>query len=277
MGPHLIELSGIADDSETVAMLEIEDRNRVRVITLDRPESLNSFDDALYRATAAALREAGERHDIACVVITGAGRAFSAGQDLAEMGSIDPSEEMEDGYGFTKLFDALCSFPKPLVAAVNGVGVGIGMTMLLHCDLVFIAEDARLRVPFTALGVVPEAASSVLLPAVVGHQAASWILYTSSWVSAQQAHEWGLAFKVVANEVLLDEALAAAREIAKMPTSSLMATKRLVLATRADAVRDANAREQVDFQRMIGQPANVEAITAFLERRDPDFAKLPPA
>lgn len=257
-------------------MLQIQDHGRVRVLMLDRPEALNAFHTPLYRAVAAALRDAAANHEVACVVITGAGRAFSAGQDLGEMGSIEPGSDAAVGHGFPDLFDALSTFPKPLIAAVNGVGVGIGLTMLLHADLVLMAHDARLRAPFTALGVVPEAASSALLPAAIGRQPAAWTLYTSSWVSAEDAREWGLAWKVVDRAILMDEALVAAQEIAKMPTASLVATKRLVLEARREQVATANRNEQVEFQRMLGQPANVEAITAFLEKRDPDFSKLPP-
>jgi enoyl-CoA hydratase/carnithine racemase len=265
-----------AKRQERVTSLRSEDHGRVRLLTLDRPEALNAFDNALYHATATALRQAAECHDVACVVITGAGRAFSAGQDIGEMSQIDPASGEATEHGFTSLFDALSTFEKPLVVAVNGAGVGIGMTMLLHADLVVMAEHARVRVPFTALGVAPEAASSYLLPAVVGSQAAAWALYTSAWVSAREALDWGLAWRVVPGDALLHEALEIAGEIAKMPTSSLVATKRLVLDARADLVRAANVREQQAFQRLLGGPANVEALTAFLEKREPDFAGLPP-
>ncbi len=255
-------------------MLRTEDHGRVRLLTLDRPQALNAFDNALYRATFAALREAGDDHDVACVVITGAGRAFSAGQDLGEMGEIDP--DSSESHGFPELFDALSTFTKPLIAAVNGLGIGIGMTMLLHADLVIMADSARLRAPFTALGVVPEAASSLLLEAAIGRQAAAWTLYTSSWVSATEAQRWGLAWKVVPAEIVVDEAVAIGSEIATMATDSLVETKRLVLAARADAVAETNRREQRVFQRMIGGPANAEAISAFLEKREPDFSGLTP-
>jgi enoyl-CoA hydratase/carnithine racemase len=258
-------------------MIRIDDRDRVRTITFDRPERLNAFNDALYHASADGLRDAADRHDIACVVLTGAGRAFSAGQDLAEMATIDPNSGTDAAeHGFPVFFEAVSTFPKPLVAAVNGLGVGIGLTMLLYCDLVVMAESARLRAPFTALGVVPEAASSHMLPVVAGHQAAAWALYTSAWISAAEAKEWGLAWQVVPDGDALAAALTLAGEIAAMPTASLVETKRLVMASRTDAVRDANAREQRMFQAMLGRPANVEALTAFLEKRDPDFRSLPP-
>jgi enoyl-CoA hydratase/carnithine racemase len=255
-------------------MLKIDDRNdgRVRVLTLDRPDALNAFDTPLYNAVADALRDASADDEVRCVVVTGHGRAFSAGQDLGEMSRIDVSAGEQGGpHGFPNLLAALTSFDKPLLAAVNGLGVGIGFTMLLQCDLVFMGRSARLRAPFVPLGVVPEAAGSLLMPAVMGNQSASYALYTGAWIKADQAVACGLAWKVVADEELLDEVFACADEIAKMPTVSLVETKRLVVAARVDAIAAARAREDEAFSRLVGGPANLEAITAFLEKRDPVF------
>ncbi|MFM8972524.1 MAG: enoyl-CoA hydratase/isomerase family protein, partial [Actinomycetota bacterium] len=140
-------------------VIEVIDRDRVRLVTFDRPEALNAFDDAMYHATARALTEAAADDGIACVVLTGRGRAFSAGQDLGEMSRIDPTvvdPGATPGSGFPHFLDTLADFPKPVIAAVNGLGVGVGLTMLLHVDLALISETARLRAPFVPLGVVPE-------------------------------------------------------------------------------------------------------------------------
>ncbi len=248
-------------------MLDIDDRNggRVRVLTFDRPEALNAFDTALYDASAAALRDASADDAVRCVVLTGRGRAFSAGQDLTEMGRIVGSAPENGGHGFPRFLDALITFDKPLLAAVNGVGVGIGFTMLLHCDLVVIAQGARLRAPFVPLGVVPEASSSLLMPAVMGNQRASYFLYTGTWMSADDAVDAGIAYKAVPDADLMAEVFAIADEIAKMPTVSLVESKRLAVTARIDAVRAANLREQEVFARLAGAPANMEAIAAFLE------------
>jgi enoyl-CoA hydratase/carnithine racemase len=257
--------------------LIVEDTEGVRVLTLNRPEALNAFDTALYDACGSALTEAADRDDLACVVITGTGRAFSAGQDLGEMSRIDPAgggDGDPGGHGFPRFLDTAAAFPKPLLAAVNGIGVGIGMTMLLHCDLVLIADTARLRAPFVPLGVVPEAAGSLLMPVIMGNQRASYSLYTGEWIDAHQAVECGLALRAVAADRLLDETLDLARRIARMPVVSLVESKRLVLAARLDAIRAARAREDAVFARLVGGPANMEAITAFLEKRDPDFSRL---
>jgi enoyl-CoA hydratase/carnithine racemase len=261
-------------------MLLVDDRDGVRVLTLNRPEALNAFDTPLYDACAAALHEAAARADIACVVLTGTGRAFSAGQDLGEMARIDPSaagpRADDPGPGFPRFIDTVAAFEKPLIAAVNGLGVGIGLTVLLHCDVVLIARGARLRAPFVPLGVVPEAAGSLLMPAVMGGQRAALALYTGEWLTAEDAVECGLALRAVEPDALLPDAMELAGRIARMPVSSLMETKRLVLAGRIDAVHAARAREDAAFAHMVGGPANLEALSAFLEKRAPDFRSLTP-
>ena len=260
-----------------MAILEVVDDARVRVLTLNRPEALNAFNDELYHAAGAALEEAAERADIACVVITGTGRAFSAGQDLAEMGrlSAESHHDFGDvGPGFPRFLDTLAAFGKPVIAAVNGIGVGIGMTMLLHVDLAFIASTARLRAPFVPLGVVPEAAGSLLMPIVMGNQRAALKLYTGDWITADEAVEYGLALRAVEPDELMNVTMDLAGRIARMPVASLSATKRIVVEGRIDAVRAARAREDRAFTGMIGQPANMEAIAAFLEKREPDFSRL---
>lgn len=260
-------------------MLDIDDEQRVRTLTLNRPEALNAFNDALYRAAGDALRDAAARDDIACVVITGNGRAFSAGQDLGEMRAIDPGagageREARAEHGFPNFLDTLAAFPKPVLAAVNGLGVGIGLTMLLHCDIVVMSDAARLRAPFVPLGVAPEAASSLMLPAVMGNQHAAVALYTGEWISAEEAVATGIAWKCVPADRLMPETHDLARRIATMPVASLTETKRLVVASRIDAIRIARQREDEVFARMVGAPANLEAITAFMEKRAPDFSHL---
>jgi enoyl-CoA hydratase/carnithine racemase len=258
-------------------MLEITDDARVRVLTLNRPEALNAFNDELYHTAGAALEDAEASSDVACVVITGTGRAFSAGQDLAEMGRLSaeaPNDFGDAGPGFPHFLDTLAAFGKPVIAAVNGIGVGIGMTMLLHVDIAFVATTARLRAPFVPLGVVPEAAGSLLMPVIMGNQRAALKLYTGDWISADEAVECGLALQAVEPDELMNVTMEVARRIAKMPVASLSATKKIVVESRIDAVRAARAREDRAFTGMIGQPANMEAITAFLEKREPDFSRL---
>lgn len=262
-------------------MLRTDDHGRVRLLTLDRPEALNAFNTALYDTVAAALNDAAADGDIAVVVLTGEGRAFSAGQDLGEMADLAASMEESGGegsgagHGFPRFMDALIGFPKPLIAAVNGLGVGLGLTMVGHCDLTLVAESARFRPPFTALGVVPEAAASYTLPAMMGWQAANHALLTSRWISADEAVASGLALRKVADAELVPEALALAAEIAVWPISSLVGTKRVLRAAHTEAVAEAREREDREFAAMTGSPANLEALTAFLEKRTPDFTNIP--
>jgi enoyl-CoA hydratase/carnithine racemase len=267
-------------------VIGVEDRARVRLVTFRRLEARNAFDTAMYAAVGEALEQAAARDDLAVVVLTGEGPAFCAGQDLAEMGRLSPDAghdaDRGDGlpaeaeeHGFRRFIAAIEVFPKPIVAAVNGIAVGLGTTMLPYCDLVLASSDARFRLPFARLGVVPEAGSTFTLPAVMGWQPAAHAFYTADWIDADAALAAGLVLRVCEPDDLLDEALRVAGAIARMPVISLVETKRLLLATRLDAVRAAREREEATFGRILGNPASREAITAFLEKREPDFTNLP--
>jgi len=233
-------------------------RDGVAVITLNRPKQRNAFNNRLYDDTRAALAEARDDDRVHAVLITGAAGAFSAGQDIGEMGS---------GYAFGPFMDELSSFDKPLLAAVNGVAVGIGLTMLLHCDVVYVGESARLRAPFVSLGLVPEAGSSLLLPLVVGPQRAAEVLFTNEWINASRAVGIGLAARALPDSELLPAALAKAAEIAVQPLAALRHTKQVLLASRADALRAARAREDRAMAVRMGSPENLAAIRAFREKR----------
>jgi enoyl-CoA hydratase/carnithine racemase len=240
----------------------------VRLLAMNRPGRKNAFNNALYRAMAAAITAARDDAGVRVLVITGAGDAFSAGQDLREM-SADPES------GFPAFIAALTACDKPILAAVNGVGIGIGLTMLLHTDINYIAAGARLRVPFVTLGVVPEAASSLLLPVVAGHQRAAEILFTARWITAEEAVALGLAIAVVPADRLLDTTLAKAAEIAAQPPDAVRHTKRLLTVWKQQAIAEARRREDEAFQQRLGTPENLEAIRAFFEKRPPDFRRGP--
>lgn len=265
--------------------LIVEDVGRIRVLTLAREAALNAFDNALYRDLADAMDAARSDSAVAAVILTAQGRAFSAGQDMTQMAAIgreiggaegvgaEEGGNAEDA-GFPVLMAALEAFDKPLVAAVNGLGVGLGFTILAHCDLVIMAQSARLRAPFCPLGVAPEAASSMLFPARMGWQDAAWVLFSGEWITAQDALHTGIAWKVVPAEEVMATTLEAVGKIVRWPIPSLVATKRAMLAGRADAVRRARDTEDAAFARLIGSPGNIEAVTAFLEKRDPDFTGI---
>ena len=255
-------------------MLEIDDRDRIRLLTLDRPEALNAFNEELYDAATDALLAAADDRSVAVVVVTGRGRAFSAGQDVVEMSRRNQGGFEGGRHGFPGFVDALVDFPKPLISAVNGLALGIGATMLALSDLVFMASDARVRCPFTALAVAPEAASSVTFPSLLGRHNATWALMSSEWLSAEECREMGLAWRVCDPEALLDETMRHASVLASKSISSLVESKATITAALRPAIDAARDRENAAFARLMGAPANLEALTALAERREPDFTTI---
>lgn len=248
--------------------LLIDDTNRVRTLTLNRPEALNAFNEALYDATAEALLAAADDPEVAVVVLTGTGRGFSAGTDLAEMQARITDPDFTPGkHGFPGMIDALSAFPKPLICAVNGVGVGIGATILGYADLAFMSSTARLKCPFTSLGVAPEAASSYLLPQLVGRQNAAWLLMSSEWVDAQEALRMGLVWRVCEPEELLPETRRHAEVLASRPVSSLMAVKHTMTEPIRPGIAAATERENAHFAELMGAQANAAALASFAERK----------
>jgi enoyl-CoA hydratase/carnithine racemase len=245
--------------------LQVADGDGVRLLTLNRPDALNSFNDELWDATRDALLDAQAREDIKCVVLTGTGRAFTAGQDLGEMAA-PPSHDDNELHGYRGFIPVLEEFDKPLLAAVNGIGVGIGITALAFCDLVVMAESARLKAPFVSLGVTTEAAGSVSLPARMGWAAAAHLIFTGGWLSSAEALACGLAWRVVPDADLLDETMALARTIGAQPVGALTATKRLMVAGRLDQWRAARVREDSEFVRLVGAPENLAALEAFFNK-----------
>lgn len=252
-------------------MLKIHDEGAVRTLTFARPDAANAFDEALYLEVAAALAGAAAVDTVSVVVLTGEGRTFCAGTDLDEMAEIALAQqagtlEADAAKGFPTLLDELTSFPKPLLAAVNGAGVGLGLTMLGHCDVVLVDEKARLLAPFTTMGVVPEAASSYLLPKRMGHQAASLALYTGRWITAEEAVRHGLALRVCPAGTVLEETMAIAREIAAKPLRSLEATKALVVDAEREAIARARGLEDATFAELLATPDLQEGILGQLDR-----------
>ena len=244
--------------------LLIADENRVRTLTLNRPDALNAFNEALYDATADALNAAADDAEVAVVVLTGSGRAFSAGQDLTEMQARITDPGFTSGrHGFPGLIDSLARFPKPLICAVNGLGVGLGATILGYADLAFMSSSARLKCPFTSLGVAPEAASSYLLPQLVGRQNAAWLLMSSEWVDATEAHRMGLVWKVCAPDDLLPATRRHAETLAGKPISSLIAVKQAMAEAVRPEIAASRAREDAYFAEMMGAAANASALAEF--------------
>ncbi len=258
--------------SERPVLEELDDG--VLLITLNRPNKKNAFNDPQWDGLRDALNRAREDNRVAVAVITGAGKDFSAGQDLAAFSG--GGEPREDGNpnGFAGCVEAVFGFDKPLLAAAKGVGVGGGCTLLFACDLVYVGHSVRLRLPFVSLGLVPEFASSYLLQARIGTQRANELFYTAEWIDSARAVELGIALRSVADDALLETTLAKAREIAQWPVSSLRATKRTLTVSHEAAIADALQAEGAAMIAQAGSPENIEAVTAFLQKRAPDFSQF---
>jgi len=258
--------------SEAPVIEQLDDG--VLLITLNRPEKKNAFNDPQWDGLRDALNRAREDNRVAVAVITGAGSDFSAGQDLAAFSG--EGEPREDGHpnGFEGCVDAVFAFDKPLLAAAKGVGVGGGCTLLFACDLVYVGHSVRLRLPFVSLGLVPEFASSYLLQARIGTQRANELFYTAEWIDAARAVDLGIALRAVPDDELLETTLAKAKEIARWPVSSLRATKRTLTLSHEAAVGAARQAEGAGMIQQAGSPENIEAVTAFLQKRAPDFAQF---
>jgi enoyl-CoA hydratase/carnithine racemase len=248
-----------------VSRIEKEDAAPgVRLVAFNRPEVRNAFDTAMYFEVTAALREADADGSVRAVVLTGRGGAFSSGADLHEMAAIASGAVVEgSNRGFQGLLDTVGTINVPLLAAVTGVGVGLGFTLLAHCDLVLVDEGARLRVPFAELGVPPEAASSLLFPAIMGWQEAARVLLTSDWVDAQELVRLGLALRTCSPGSVLDETVALAARVAMHPRAATRAITSLMRVARRDAVELANRREQAAFGRLLGDAVGAGTLAEF--------------
>jgi enoyl-CoA hydratase/carnithine racemase len=249
-------------------MVLTEDDGNVRTLTLNRPEALNAFSGQLFDALTEALLSAEADPAVRVVILTGSGRAFTTGLDLSEVGK----DVERPKHGVPGLFNTLIEFSKPLLLAINGFGVGFGTTIIGLSDISFMAESARLRCPFTSLGVVGEAASTFLFPRLMGHQAASWILYSSAWLDSAECKDLGLVLDVFPDDSLLDEVMKRAQTIASNSPVALMRSKELVMGPIREEIRAAITAENRVFDELHGGPENMEAINAFLEKRKPDFS-----
>ena len=232
--------------------IDLEKLDGIGIITINRPERKNAFTRSQYEDLASALRDIDTDDSVHVAILTGAGGAFSSGQDLKEMAEMATAvasgtpASTQPG-GFTVLLDGLETFSKPLIAAVNGVAVGIGMTLLPFCDIVLIDETARMRVPFSELGVPPEAASSILFADQIGWQRAAEILFTARWIEATEAVEIGLALRTAPQGEVLSHAVELAKTIASKSAYSTRVIKQLMVAGRGARIKEARAREEALF------------------------------
>jgi enoyl-CoA hydratase/carnithine racemase len=233
----------------------------VLTLTFHRLDKKNAITAAMYAALADALDRARDDDAVRAVVVQGHEQVFTAGNDLAEFLHAPPAGADAPVWRFLQ---ALAGFPKPLVAAACGAAVGIGTTLLLHCDLVYAGDNARFSLPFVNLGLCPEAASSLLLPRRVGHARAAEALLLGEPFGAEQALEWGLVNRILPPQEANAVAQAQARRLAGKPLPALLETKRLLKAELAEPVRQRLAQEGEAFVRLLREPAAREAFDAFL-------------
>jgi len=230
-------------------------------VQLNRPEKRNALTLAMYGAIIDALNEARADDSIRVVLVSGVGASFTAGNDLNDFISHGNFTESNNAIGF---LDALRSFRKVLIAAVHGQTVGIGVTALLHCDLVVAARSTQMSMPFVKLGLVPEAGSSLLLPRLVGHQRAAELLLLGRPFDAPEALQMGLVNRVVEDAALMDEARELARTVAQQPPGALLAAKRLM---RSETGLTARMQEELEaFRAQLGSEEFKAAVQAFFAK-----------
>ena len=240
-------------------------------IEMARPEKKNALTAGMYRTMADALASAEADPAVRVILISGAGGNFTAGNDLADFLGTPPMDESAPVYRFIEGFAKL---QKPFVAAVEGVAVGVGTTMLLHCDLVYAGSGARFALPFANLGLTPEAASSLLLPLCIGHARAAEMLMLGEAFSAQVALETGIVNAVLPDAQVLDHALERCRKLTTQPAASLRLTKQLMKRAQQGPINDTMRCEAEVFRQRLVSPDAREAFAAFFEKRKPDFSKF---
>ena len=244
--------------------------NRVARIEISRPEKKNALTSEMYARLTEAFRAAAQDPQVRVVLLHGSRDCFTSGNDVSDFLKRKPGES-SPVFG---LFQVLPAFEKPVVAAVAGAAVGIGTTLLLHCDLVYAATDARFQLPFVPLGIVPEFGSTLLLPRLAGYQRAAELLLLGQPFTAQKALEAGIATAVVPKDSLFDEAGKAATLLASLPPESLRLTKRLMKQGQAKELEAQIAEEGRLFVERLASPEAKEAMSAFLEKRKPDFSRF---
>jgi len=241
-------------------------------ITFARPEKKNAITNAMYGALADALSQAERDVSVRAVLFDAEGDAFTAGNDLGDFAAVASGALKRSEMRVHEFLATLARARKPYVAAVTGLAVGVGVTMLLHCDLVYVAEDAKLTTPFVGLALVPEAASSWLLPARIGHARAYAMFALGEAIDGRTAAAVGIANAALPAREVKDKGLAAARALAKQPAGALQATKALM--RDAEAIAAVMARESEIFTARLKTAEAAEAFQAFAQRRAPDFTKI---
>lgn len=253
-------------NNDSAAPVLVDIHQRVATITFNRPEKKNAFNRTAWLALHEMMVAVRENDAVSVVVLTGAGKDFSSGVDLSDLTG-DPNEKPP----FEVMMDEFLALDKPVLAAAKGAAIGFGATALFHCDVVYVGESLKMRLPFVNLGLVPEAACSYTLPRNIGYQQAAELLFTAEWINADKAIATGIARAQFSDDALLPKTLEKAAEMAQWPRNSLRETKRLLMQAHADNIQTARELELSAMMRQVGSPENIEAVTAFFEKRAPRF------
>lgn len=253
--------------------MDILTSNNAGVLTIEfnRPDKKNAITAAMYQSLADALQAAETDDSVRAILFVGKPEIFTAGNDLADFMANPPTSETSPVFQFLA---RISQASKPMVAAVSGAAVGVGTTMLMHCDLVYAAENAKFSMPFAQLGLCPEAASSLLFPQIVGYQRAAEKLLLGEAFLAQEACDMGLVNRILPADQLLEFAYQQAAKLVALPASSIRTTKRLMKSNQQTAIAAKIAEEGQQFRAMLSAPEAKEAISAFLEKRKPDFTQF---
>jgi enoyl-CoA hydratase/carnithine racemase len=261
-------LTGLPGDPMAIKTATL---NGVATIEIARPEKKNALTQAMYQAMADALTAAQADPAVRAVLITGQPGIFTSGNDIEDFMQRPPQGLDSPVFLFMQ---ALLAFEKPVVAAVTGAAVGIGTTLLLHCDLVYVSDEARLAMPFVSLGLVPEYASSLLIPQLMGHVRAAEKLLLGDPFTGTEAVEVGLANAVLPAPEVVNHARRMAERFNQLPPSAVRDSKRLMRAAQRDLVRSTIAAEGEVFANRLRSPEAMEAFQAFFQKRKPDFSRF---
>ena len=262
-----VKMSGTETNNEIIT----EVRDRILRIKINRPEKKNALTRAMYAAMADAIARADDDNGIRAVFLHGTADCFTAGNDLKDFQAFRQDGNNKDVSNF---LSTISRAKKPIVAAVGGVAVGVGTTMLLHCDLVYAGEGAKFILPFVALGLCPEAASSFLLPKLVGHKRASELLLLGEPLSAAKACEIGLVNAVYPDAEFIERALSHVQKLVQQPPASIRITKALLKRPTSQYIADTMTEERKHFSERLNSGECDEAFSAFFERRKPDFSRF---
>ena len=257
--------------SEQHIVTDVQDA--VMTIRMNRADKKNAVTTAMYEGLTAAFRAATADPAVRVVLLTGSGDSFSSGNDLVDFLKNTPTNATDSPV--MQFMATLSQFAKPVVAAVNGVAIGVGVTVLLHCDLVYATASARFQLPFTSIGICPEFGSTLLLPTMIGHQRAAELVMLGEAFDANKAKEVSLVNAVLPDvEQLLAHAQAIANKLALQPPNALRTAKALLRRWPQAAVTEAIRVEAEFFMPMLKMPEALEAIGAFMQKRKPDFSKF---